>query len=206
VAVEINWKALVTSVAPALTGILAGPLAGGAVKILADQILGSSTGDQATDEAALASTLAGGLTPELRAAILAAETQVKLAVIAADVRKTEVEADTTKSFLADVQNARSHNADTVGILRLGYLINIASYLCIILIIVGCYLMVSGTNLKDINPIALASVSTILGAVVQWLFSNASQANSFFFGSSPGSRGAVSSMASAVTDTLKQVSK
>lgn len=76
-----DWKSVVGTIAPGLATVLAGPLAGGAVKVLADTLLGGSTGDQVADEAKLAGLLAGGVTPELRAKILEAEQQIRLAVV-----------------------------------------------------------------------------------------------------------------------------
>ena len=62
-----DWKKVVGVVAPGLATLLGGPLAGGVVKILADKVLGGSTGDEAQDQAALSQALSGGMTPELRA-------------------------------------------------------------------------------------------------------------------------------------------
>ncbi len=62
----LDWKAAVGTIAPGLAAALGGPLA---------------------DEAKLAGLLAGGITPELRAKILEAEQQIKLAAV--DLLKTE---------------------------------------------------------------------------------------------------------------------
>lgn len=82
-----DWKSVVGTVAPGLATVLAGPLAGGAVKVLADKLLGGSSGDPVADEAKLAGLLAAGITPELRAKILEAEQQIKLAAV--ELLKTE---------------------------------------------------------------------------------------------------------------------
>lgn len=94
-----DWKAAVGTIAPGLAAVLGGPLAGGAVKVLADALLGGSSGDQVADEAKLAGLLAGGITPELRAKILEAEQQIKLAVV--DLLKTE-QAAITGRWQADM--------------------------------------------------------------------------------------------------------
>lgn len=179
---DFDWKQLVSTVAPTLGTVLLGPLGGGAVKVIADALLGQSTGDPAQDEAQIIAALQGGITPEIRAKLVDAETQVKLAVIAADVRKTEVAADIEKSYLADQANARSIHANTVGILRLGFFINIASYVVIAAVLYGCYRVV--TSNFDVDPGVAATVGTLVGATVQWILSNAAQANGFFFGGLP----------------------
>jgi len=203
----MDWKELIRGVAPALTSILASPLAGGAVKVLADLILGGSSGDAAKDEADLATAFAGGLTPELKAKVLDGEQQVKMALIQADIRKAELATETEKSYITDVADARAHNANTVGILRLGYLINALSYLCVIMILLGVYnVLTKGQGLDKIDPNVLASISLLLGGLVQWLFSNAQQSNGFFFGSSPGSRAAITAVSNGVADTAKALGK
>lgn len=72
-----SWKSIVGGVAPALAGVLGGPAAGVAVKVLADTLLGGSSGSQAEDEARISSVLAGGLTPEVRIKLIEAEAEVK---------------------------------------------------------------------------------------------------------------------------------
>jgi hypothetical protein len=204
---NFNWKDAVAIAAPTLGTLLGGPMAGAAVKILADKILeGGSTGNPAEDEAQVATILQSGFTPELRAKIADAEKEIKLALIAADVRKTEVAADMEKAYIADVSNARAHNANTVGILRLGYLINIASYGCVGLVLLGCYKVLTSTGMASVDPGLATAVGGIVGGAVQWLLSNAMQANGFFFGSSPGGRqnaaaGLVQSVSQAATTVV-----
>ena len=90
----MDWKQVVGAVAPGLATLLGGPLAGGAVSLLADKLLGGSSGDPVADEARLAGLLSNGLTPEARAQVLAAEAQLKVELVKADVRKVEVAAET----------------------------------------------------------------------------------------------------------------
>lgn len=75
-------KEVLAAVAPALAGALGGPLAGGVVQVLAQKLLGGGTGDTAEDERRLADLLSGGITPEIRAKLIEAEHQVKLAALA----------------------------------------------------------------------------------------------------------------------------
>lgn len=175
-----DWKDIVKSVAPALATGLGGPLLGGVVSILADKVLGGSTGDPVADEAKLAGVLNGGLTPELKAQVLAAE----------QVFKTEtlrVNADIEKAYIADTADARHSHAGDKHVLWLGLLINAASYVTTGAVLYGCFAVLSNSGKLAVDPGIAAAVGGIVGAVVQWLFSNAAQANGFFFGSSPGSR-------------------
>lgn len=206
---NFDWKGAVAIAAPTLGTLLGGPLAGAAVKILADKILdGGSTGNPSEDEAQVATVIQAGFTPEIRAKIADAEKEIKLAMIAADVRKTEVSADTEKAYIGDVANARAHNANTVGILRLGYLINIMSYLAVFMIMIGCYKILTTSGMASVDPGLAAAVGGIVGGGLQWLLTNAQQANGFFFGSSPGGRqnaaaGLTSSVTQAVTTTTSK---
>lgn len=194
---EFDWKQAIAVAAPTLGTVLAGPLAGGAIKVLADALLGQSTGDPSEDEAQVATIIQSGITPEIRAKILEAENQVKLAVIAADVRKTEIAADIEKSYLTDQAQARSVHANSVGILHLGYLINAASYVTVFVVLLGCYFVV--TREFKIDAGLAASVGTLVGGTVQWLLSNAAQANSFFFGGlPPAGRVDAANIASGIT--------
>lgn len=198
---EFDWKQAVSIIAPGLGTLLGGPLAGGAIKILADAVLGGSSGDLNKDEAELATVIQSGITPELRAKILEADAQVRIAMIQADVRKTEVAADVEKSYLLDVANARGAHANTVGILRLGYLINIASYSIVLVVLYGCYKVITGADMGKIDAGLAATVGTLVGGTVQWLLSNAQSANNFFFGSSPSGRANSTAIASGVSKAV-----
>lgn len=94
-----DWKDAIRAVAPGLATVLGGPLAGGAVAVLADVLLGGSTGSQSQDEAAIQQVLAGGITPEIKAKLIEAEQQVKLSVI--DLLKSE-QAEVSGRWKADM--------------------------------------------------------------------------------------------------------
>lgn len=74
---SFDWKEAIRTIAPTIVGLTATPAAGMAVKVLADVLLGGTTGDAVTDEAKIAGMLAGGITPELRAKLIDAELEVK---------------------------------------------------------------------------------------------------------------------------------
>lgn len=198
---EFDWRAAVKSVAPILGGILttvggpAGALAGAGLNAVA-----AALGVEPT-ESAVAAAMQAGLSPEQRVALVAADTEVKKAMIAAGLEEKRIAADVEKSYIADVADARAHNANTVGIMRLGYMVNALSYLLVGAILYGCYRLAGGDNLAKIDPVALSSISVLVGGVVQWVMSNAAQANGFFFGSSPGSRQAAVDMGKATAGAL-----
>lgn len=92
-----DWKDIVGSVAPGLATALGGPLAGAAVKVIADKVLGKpgATQDEVT---AVLST--GSLSGEQIVALKSAEQQFQLEL-------TKISADTEKAYLQDVQDARA---------------------------------------------------------------------------------------------------
>lgn len=194
-----DWKDVVRAVAPALGTGLGGPLVGGVIGILADKVLGGSTGDPITDEAKLAGVLNGGLTPELKAQVLAAEQSFKSEAL-------RVNADVEKAYIADTADARHVHSGDKHVLYLGLLINLASYLTTAAVLYGCFSVLSSSGKLTIDPGIAASVGGIVGAVVQWLFSNAAQANGYFFGSSPGSRQMARDLGQAVGQGVQQQGK
>jgi hypothetical protein len=192
----MDWKDVLKSSAPILTGLLSatgpvGVIAGAGITAIADAL------GVPADEASIQATVQAGLSPEQRFALAQAEAEVKKSMISAGLEEKRIVADTEKSYILDVEAARAHNANTVGILWLGYGINILSYLLIGALLGGCYFLISGGKLDKADPATLVAVSTLVGAAVQWILSNASQANGFFFGSSPSSRSAQAQVGAAV---------
>lgn len=183
-----DWKSTLATVAPGLAALAGGPLWGGAVKILADKVLGPrASGDPVEDEATLAGIMANGVPPELRARILEAETALKTEAIKAGVETKRIDAETERAYISDAANARQAHGDNVGVLRLGYLINVASYGTVFAVLYGCFQLLNRPGGLQVDAGLAATVGSVVGAAVQWLMSNAQQANGFFFGSSPGSR-------------------
>lgn len=196
----MDWKQVVGAVAPGLATLLGGPLAGGAVSLLADKLLGGSSGDPVADEARLAGLLSNGLTPEARAQVLAAEAQLKVELVKADVRKVEVAAETERHYVSDAADARRAHASSAWVMRLAVFINVASYLAIAGVLWGCFKILSSTVELRVDPGIAAMVGSLIGAAVQWLLSNASQANGFAFGSSPSSRELAANLGKSVAGT------
>lgn len=197
---EFDWKGAVRSVAPGLATLLGGPLAGGVAKVLAEALLGGSTGSQEGDERAIAEKLSAGMTPEDRAAILQAETELKKEMIKAGLREKEIALEGEKAYIGDTAHARQTHAHNDGVLRLGIGINLLSYAVVGAVLWGCFALLGGTKLT-IDPSLAAAIGSVVGGSVQWVMANAAQANGFFFGSSPGSRQMAVDLSKAVGDAI-----
>lgn len=143
-------------------------------------------------------------TPEQLTALKKIDADLKVRMRELDIEDKKIDAGKEATYIDDVKDARKFNANTHGILFLGYGINLLSYLCVFSILYGCFTILNGTAIKGIDPGMAAMVGSVVGAVVQWLMSNAAQANGFFFGSSPGSRQAVTDLAKSVGEATSKV--
>lgn len=192
----MDWKSIIKTVAPTLGGLLA--TAGGPVGMLAGAGLNAVAAALGVDptEEAVSAAVQVGLTPEQRVALVDADTKVKLAMVDAGVKTHEIDAGTEKAYIGDVADARAHNANTVGILRLGYIINVFSYGMVAAVLYGCYTLM---RVKlDLDAGTAAMLGSIVGAALQWAITNSTQANGFFFGSSPASRQAAVDLGKAAS--------
>jgi hypothetical protein len=200
---SFDWKDALRTIAPTAVSLLASPMAGGATKVILDAVLGDAqTGDPIADEAKLAGVLAGGITPEIRAKLIEADQALRSELIKAGVREKEIAADVEKAYIADTDKARAAHAQNVGVLRLGYLINAASYLTVAGVLYGCFALLGTRTGLTIDPGTAAMLGGVLGASVQWLMANAAQANGFFFGSSPGSRELAKDLGAAAATAVR----
>lgn len=183
---DFDWKKLLPVLGAAAMGNVPGAILAAANAV--SDVLGVKVAPtpQAIDVAMQAAT------PEQVIALQKVESDLK-------VKLRELEIDELKANLADVQDARKFNANTHGILYLGYGINALSYACVGMILYGSYTVLTGGKLNGVDPGMAAMVGSVVGAVVQWLMANSAQANSFFFGSSPGSRQVVQDLAKSVGD-------
>lgn len=159
--------------------------------------IGSIFGEEiTTPEAAIGRIQAA--TPEERVKLAEIEAGLSKARIDGEAKRAELATEEIKSVLLDVQNARQHNSGTSGILILGYLINLSSYVCVGIVLVGTYMVLTSPAFKGTDPGLAAVAGSLVGAALQWVMSNAQQSNGFFFGSSPGSRSATVDLAKAVS--------
>lgn len=141
-------------------------------------------------------------TPEQLAALHQIDADLKIKMREFDIEEKKIAAATEQSYVDDVKDARKSNASTEGVLVLGYLINVASYGCIAAVLYGCFWLVRSSGEMTIDPGMAAMIGSVIGASVQWLMSNAAQANGFFFGSSPTARQTNAELSRAVIDAAK----
>lgn len=189
-------KKLVASVAPGLATVFGGPLAGSAVAVLADKLLGGSSGNKDLDEVNLVDAMKGGITPEVRAAIVAADKEVRLAVIAAGVRERELDVEVDKAVLADTANARQHGAGNGDLLTLGVIILCVWAVLTAATLYGLFALLTG-EVKIVDVGVVATIFTVLGSTIGYVSGIAQQVVSFFFGSSRGSLAKTNVMGEAI---------
>lgn len=137
-------------------------------------------------------------TPEQLAALKQIDADLKIKMRGFDIEEKRIAASTEETYVKDVASARQFNANTDGVLLLGYLVNFASYLCIGGVLYGCFQVFNGAKVS-IDPGIAAMIGGVVGAAVQWIMNNAAQANGFFFGSSPSARQVSADLAKAVGD-------
>lgn len=97
-----DWKEIVGSIAPGLATALGGPLAGAAVKVIADKVLGAPN---ATEEEVAEALSSGKLSGDQILAIKRAEQEFL-------VEMAKIDAQADQSYLQDVQDARARQVAT----------------------------------------------------------------------------------------------
>lgn len=120
-----DWREVVASVAPGLATALGGPLAGVAVKVIADKVLGRPDASQQEVEEALSS---GKLSGDQIVAMKAAETAMAIEMARIDQARDA-------SYIDDTKNAR---AQTVALAQAGSGISLAPVVISIVIVVGFF--------------------------------------------------------------------
>lgn len=104
-----DWRSFVSNLAPVLGGALGGPLAGAAVKVLAEAVLGKENASEADLAAALTS---GQLSGEQIVAIKTAEQQFELQMRSLDIDVLKLNQAADDAQLRDVQDARARQVST----------------------------------------------------------------------------------------------
>jgi hypothetical protein len=188
----MDWKKLIAAVAPSLGTALGGPLAGAAVKVLGDQILGNE--DASEDEVAAA--VVKGLSPEHIVALKQADQSFAIRMRELDIDLSKLNAETEKAYLADTQDARKAHGSDAGVFWLGISILITFGGVMGAVLWGSFeLMTGGITVKDVAIVGM--VSGLIGTVVGYVAANAQQVVAYFFGSSRGSAAKTDAMAAAV---------
>lgn len=198
----MDWKKLVAGIAPGLGAALGGPLAGAAIKILSDKILdGGDNAAGASDEERLSQVLANGVSPEIQARILEADQALKAEMVRAGVREKEIEAETTKAYLGDTQDARKAHSANPEILRLGQIILGIWALVMIGTLAALFSVLRGNITLDVNMAAV--VFTIIGSVLGYVSGAGQSVINYAFGSSQGSAQKTDAMVAAVNNAAKR---
>lgn len=189
---SLDWKKLVKAVAPTLGTALGGPLAGAAIKVLGDQILGN----QDAQESDVAAAVMQGLPPEAIVALKQADQAFAVRMRELEIDVNRLNAETEKAYLADVADARDAHHGDLGVFRLGLAIILTFGAVMAAVLWGSFeLMTGGIKVPDVAVVATAM--GLIGTVVGYVAANAQQVVSYFFGSSRGSKDKTDALAQAV---------
>ena len=189
---EFDWKKVLPVIGAAVTGNVPGAI------LAAASALSSALGTNVPVTAEGIDNALKAATPEQLATLKQIDANLKIRFRELDIENRKIDAASEAAVIEDVKDARKFNAHTDGILYLGYLINLASYGLIFAILYGCFQVVINGAKVTIDAGTAAMVGSVVGACVQWLMSQSSQSNGFFFGSSPGSRQVSADLARAVS--------
>lgn len=193
----MDWKSIIKTAAPVLGTALGGPLAGAAIKVLGDAVLGNA--DATQDEVAAAIT--SGLSPDAIVKMREADNAFKAQMKAMDIDILKLNAQTEAAYLEDVQSARNANGANRAVFWLGIAILITFATLMGFVMYGSFqLLTGGIVLKDV---AVASVvSGLIGTVIGYVAGNAQQVVGYYFGSSKGSADKTDALASAVSKAVQ----
>lgn len=195
---NFDWKSVVRSIAPTLGTALGGPMAGAAVKVLGEALLG----DPNSSEAKVAQAVAAGLSPDAIVALRQADQAFEIRMRELDIDLAKLNADVERAYLADVSDARKANAGDAGVFRLGISVLVTFAAVMAAVLYGSFqLLTGGIQTKDIAVVA--TVSSLIGTVVGYVAANAQQVVAYFFGSSKGSADKTAAMAQAVAGIGKR---
>lgn len=180
---------MVGTVAPGIATALGGPMAGVAVKFLADQLLGEPSATPDAVKAALS-----GMSHEELAKLQEAERAFMARMRELDIKIFEAE-------VQDTQGARGANGNNPAIMYLGVGVLVAFVLVCLSTFVLCGFMLAGK--VTITDVGVASaVFGLIGTVVGYVSAKADQVIGYFFGSSFGSKQKTEQMGAAFADLAK----
>ncbi len=171
---------LIKAIAPTLATMFGGPLAGTAVKVIADAL-----GEPDAPESKIQDMISKGLSPDQLQAIQQADKDLK-------IKMREMDISLEQAYIADAQDARKNFSDDTKVFWLGVAQLVAFLVVAVVAIAGAYyLLFSGEKFSDGT---LAAVFGLIGSVVGYMAANAQQVIGFFFGSSQGSKHKTDAMA------------
>lgn len=162
---DFDWKAAVRGIAPTLASVLGTPAMGLGVKVLADALLGGSSGDPIKDEAQIAGVLAGGVTPEIRVKLIEAETRVKDQLH--ELRKLDLtnRHEIDKLELQDLADARKRDSMFIQMGKRNWRADIMFALAVVVVIVLTFMVWSAA---DLNEYTKGIITLVLGRFLGYL--------------------------------------
>ncbi|AVQ81640.1 hypothetical protein [Variovorax sp. PMC12] len=169
---SFDWKATIGAVAPGLATALGGPLAGAAVKVIADKVFGNPNASEADLATALAlGTLTGDQIRALKQAEM--EMQIELA---------RIDQASDAAYLADTDSARKQ---TVALAQSGSGIAWAPVVISAIITVGFFICIYMLFVfeRDWTERQAGLLNTLFGALILGF----GQACNYWLGSSAGSK-------------------
>lgn len=195
----MDWKSIVRATAPILGTALGGPLAGAAVKVLGQAILGT---DEATQDD-VSAALVQGLSPDAIAKLKEADITFKTRMRELDIDVLKLNAATEQAYLSDVQDARKAGLGNENIFWLGLAVICAFILIMGGVLWGAFMLLHGA-MQGVDPGIAAAVFTMIGSVVGYASANAQQVLGYYFGSSKGSADKTKALTDALEDVGRQV--
>jgi len=196
---EIDWKKLVSTVAPTLGTMLGGPLVGTAVSALSNVFLGNPDGT----ESEVSKAVIDGLTPEKIAEMQKVDIEHKETMAKLGFDYAKLQQDKELAFVDDVKDARKYRDDKVfwlGVIILGMFAIVMG-----MSLYGTYGIISGgIPIKDVSVVA--AISGFVGTIIGYVAANAQQVVSYFYGSSAGSAQKTSEMSASFKSAINSVTK
>lgn len=167
-----DWREIVGSIAPGLAAALGGPLAGAAVKVIADKVLGRP---DATEDEVAEALASGSLNGDQIVALKAAEQSFQVEMAKVDQAREAASIDDTKS-------ARQQ---TVDLAKEGSTIAWGAPVVSVLIVGGFFFCVLMLYFRG-NDLA-ANVTNLLNTLFGALILGFGQVCNYWLGSSAGSK-------------------
>lgn len=193
----MDWKSIVKSVAPILGTALGGPLAGTAIKVLGETILGDS---EAT-ETQVQEALLKGLNPDALVKLKEADQAFAIKMKELDIDVAKLQLSEKNMYVSDTQDARKYKDDKVFWLGVVILCTFAGVMCAALF--GSYALLTGNlPIKDASVVGM--VSGFVGTIIGYAAANAQQVVGFFFGSSAGSSKKTDALSDAFVNMTEKV--
>lgn len=185
--------------APTVATALGGPLAGVAVKALADALLPGQDAPSAAQVASAVTSLPADQLVKLRE--IEAKLQADLA--ASGIKMEELSVKRAEIAVSDTKSARDTSVALGGtyVHWLGSFILCVVFGAVAAMLYGSWQLMTGAAWMD--PTTFSAVSGIVGIVLGRLWGYGDQVVSFFFGSSLGSKDKTDAMSAAIGGLSKK---